>query len=89
MASDHERIWLQSYEDPHEGRLWCQDNVWAEGEATEYVRADLARTFDEGDVDHYADKVITAANTAGPTLMLEQHDAIRQALAALQSGDKS
>ena len=43
MATDHERIWLQSEEgaaNHEEGRLWCQDDVW-DGDSTEYVRADL------------------------------------------------
>lgn len=49
MSEDHARIWLEprSPDDRygHEGRLWCQDNVWGgeDGEPTEYVRADLIR----------------------------------------------
>lgn len=47
--ADHERIWLQPKccAGEFEGRLWCQDNVFDDGEcedgakATEYVRADL------------------------------------------------
>lgn len=46
---DHERIWLQADAGAGADRLWCQDKVWpdesdnpAEGEPTEYVRADIA-----------------------------------------------
>ena len=42
VLEDHKRIWLEICEPGEEGRLWCQDNVWPEGEATEYVRADIA-----------------------------------------------
>lgn len=49
--TDHERIWLQSAADAknsYEGRLWCEDKVWPEGEdqgePTEYIRADLAES---------------------------------------------
>jgi hypothetical protein len=45
---DHERIWLQPKccAGPFDGRQWCEDNVFDDGEcedgakATEYVRAD-------------------------------------------------
>jgi len=42
---DHERIWLEPAPgaDKECGQMWCQDNVWGD-EATEYVRADLARS---------------------------------------------
>lgn len=48
-VSDHERIWLQPRccADPHEGRMWCKDKIWPDGdcdieaEPTAYVRADL------------------------------------------------
>jgi succinate dehydrogenase/fumarate reductase flavoprotein subunit len=51
-GADHERIWLQPKccAGEYEGRQWCQDNVFDDGEceggakATEYVRADLAAT---------------------------------------------
>ena len=36
----HERIWLEPGPGGHEGRTWCQDDVW-DDEGTEYVRADL------------------------------------------------
>jgi hypothetical protein len=46
--SDHERIWLEPGPGGYEGRLWCQDDVWADnsdyagyGPPTEYIRADL------------------------------------------------
>lgn len=35
------QIWLEN-ENSGDGRLWCEDNVWDEGDATRYVRADLA-----------------------------------------------
>lgn len=56
-GKDHERIWLQSYEDTEalgEDRLWCEDKVWPndpeDHEPTEYVRADLFAAL-EADLD--------------------------------------
>lgn len=47
---DPDRIWLEPSccADPSEGRTWCADNVWPNGDCdiqapgVEYVRADLA-----------------------------------------------
>jgi hypothetical protein len=52
VDEEPERIWLQPEccAGKYEGRQWCQDNVFDDGEcedgakATEYVRADIAAT---------------------------------------------
>lgn len=71
MAIDEKapaEIWLEN-EDSGDGRLWCEDNVWDEGEATRYVRADLA----------YEDaKPVAPMSTSGE--MVERLRAIASAL---------
>lgn len=72
LKADHERIWLQPKccAGEYEGRQWCQDNVFDDGQcedgakATEYIRADLASRTPTEPGEAEVAKQLAAALTA-------------------------